>query len=332
MPTPELRQARLLRLRHSRSQSPPPDDFEKFWASTAQALREQDPLPRSRYAHAEHQELVCGQFDSLGGTKISCWFSSPQRFLMESGRPLIVTCHGYGGAIDPERIRRLASFGCDVVGVDARGFGLSRDALSGLSPYGYLMTGHASREECILRGAICDYVQAYRAALEWFGASTSTTFQGFSFAGGLAVMAAGLLTLAEECDVGLPVSPKMLALGAPTFGDLDRRVELCESGSGRELREYLEQHPEGREETMSIYRYFDACYFASLLGRQGTAPQIVAGVGIHDPVVPAETVYAIYNALRDAPELFELPCSHTERKEERQWVRWESAWIRAAQP
>ncbi len=181
-----------------------------------------------------------------------------------------MTGHGYGGANDPERVRRLSSLGFDVVGVDMRGFGMSRDAVVGLSPYGYLLTGARSRDDSILRGAVCDYVQAYRAACQWFGTPPAATFQGFSFAGGLAIMAAGVLAMGREAGLRLPRPPGVVALGAPTFGDVDRRIRLCQAGSGKELIEYLQMHPERTEEALGVFRYYDACYFAPIpWGRNG---------------------------------------------------------------
>jgi cephalosporin-C deacetylase len=246
---------------------------------------------------------------------------------------LLVTCHGYGGAVDQERIRRLSAFGLNVVGVDIRGFGLSRDAVPGLSPYGYVMTGHESKETSILRGAVCDYIQAYRAAEDWFGPASRVTFQGFSFAGGLALMASAALAMAHEGKVpGAPAPPTVVAAGAATFGHLRKRAELCQSGSGKEVATYLGMHPEDAERVVEVLSYYDACHFAPhlRLDQDGPVKRIIAGVGLYDPVVPPETVFSILNALPQPCELIELPCSHTERPEEAEWVRWEGTWIRAA--
>ena len=40
------------------------------------------------------------------------------------------------------------------------------------------------------------------------------------------------------------------------------------------------------------------------------------GLGLHDPVVPAETVYSIANHLSAPCEIMEFPVSHTELPEE----------------
>jgi cephalosporin-C deacetylase len=235
--------------------------------------------------------------------------------------------------VDQERIRRLSGFGMNVVGVDIRGFGLSRDTIDGLSPYGYVMTGHDSVESSILRGAVCDYVQAYRAAIDWFGVFDHVTFQGFSFAGGLAIMAASNLVLAERRGIeDAPAVPTIVAAGAPTFGDLRRRLELCQNGSGKEIATYLSLHPDDADRVTRVLSHFDTCFFAPRLAihPQGPLKRIIAGVGLDDPIVPPETVFAIFNAFPQPAEVIEVPCGHTERPEEVEWIRWDGSWIRAA--
>lgn len=326
---------RVRALRDAKHLSAVPAGFDEFWTRTLSALFAIEPHPTSvSLPFRPAGSCVAAEFRSLGGATIRCWFSGPRNTKEPRAHaPLLVTCHGYGGAVDQERIRRLSGFGMNVVGVDVRGFGLSRDAIGGISPYGYVMTGHASAESSIMRGAVCDYIQAYRAATDWFGLANQVTFQGFSFAGGLAIMAASSLVLARECRVlHAPAVPNVVAAGAPTFGDLRRRLELCQSGSGKETATYLSLHPNDEKRTMNVLSHFDTCFFAPRLRLhpQGALKRLIMGVGLHDPVVPPETVFAIFNAFPQPAEIIELPCSHTERPEETEWVRWEGKWIRAA--
>lgn len=310
----------------ARKRRPCPADFTNFWFETLDDLLAQSAHARSVSLPAvDTPGAIAAEFRSLGDVPVRCWFSGARPPAESSPSPLVVTSHGYGGAVDPERIRRLGSLGMNVVGFDARGFGLSRDALPFVSSYGYLLTGADTKESCILRGAVADFVQAYRSAVDWFGVPSHVTFQGFSFAGGLAVMAAALLQMGSKG----PPPPSILAVGAPTFGDVDERIRTCESGSGRELADYLKLHPEKAIETLSTFDYFDTRFFAPHLP-SSEKMRILAGIGAFDPVVPAPTVRAIYDALKEEPELFEFPCSHTDLPEEAQWVRWESAWIQAA--
>ena len=67
---------------------------------------------------------------------------------------------------------------------------------------------------------------------------------------------------------------------------------MTRSGSGAEIAHYLDARPEDSEDVMLVLRYFDAMNFAGMI-RCGT----LIGLGLHDPVVPAETVYSIANHL-----------------------------------
>jgi len=328
---------RAFRLRRSENRTAPPPDFDEFWGRTLSALSAIDPDPQPLHMSEVNSSLAdLVEIRSWGLQKVRCWFSH-RRDAEEAPRPLLVTSHGYGSACDPERARRLSALGFDVVSLDVRGFGLSRAAVPALSPFGYLLTGCDSRETSILRGALCDFIQAYRAGISWFGSGTKVGFQGFSFAGGLALMATGVLSMQVRNwgEHPLPAPPDLLAVGAPSLGHLEKRLQLCRGGSGAEMAEYLRQNPLRRHELLRVMSYYDASFFAAYLGQHQTTPgrskpeQIILGVGMDDPIVPAETVYATYNALHTDYELIELPCSHTDRPEEADWIKWERSWIRA---
>lgn len=324
----------------SRNPRPAPVGFQEFWTQTLAALLSISPEVESvTHDHPPGKKAVLAEMTSFGGAKVRVWFSGLRRSsAARPTRPLLVTAHGYGGHMEPERVRRLLGFGFDVVGLDVRGFGQSAQAVGTTSPYGYLITGCESKESSILRGAVCDYLQAYRAALEWFGQPRRVTFQGFSFSGGLCLMATGVLSMGQRMK-GAPPLPDVVAAGAPTFGYLDKRLEKCEAGSGKELYRYLKERPHEADAIKETFRYFDTSYFAPYLStepggvdgarNERRVGRIIFGVGTRDPIVPAETVYAIKNALPVDPELHVMPFSHTERPEEAEWVRWEGAWIRA---
>jgi cephalosporin-C deacetylase len=86
------------------------------------------------------------------------------------------------------------------------------------------------------------------------------------------------------------------------------------SGSGAEIAHYLDARPENSEDVMLVLRYFDAMNFAGMI-RCGT----LIGLGLRDPVVPAETVYSIANHLSAPFEIMEFPVSHSELPEEKRW-------------
>jgi cephalosporin-C deacetylase len=235
------------------------------------------------------------------------------RWKDDVSRPLVVHSHGYGGEFDP--MWHWAHQGLNVVGVQVRGYGSSREALPAQSQWGYVLTGIESPEGYVLRGAVCDYVRAVEVGREILGPLVSrVVLNGTSFAGGLAVMAQSVMQIAD-----------LLVVAVPSFGWTEGRRILVGEGSGREINRYLEAHPEHEEDVMIVLSYFDPMNFAADV----RCPTLV-GLGLEDNVVPAPTVYAIANHLGGPHEVVRLPVSHTERPEERLWDRFEARWLRLA--
>jgi cephalosporin-C deacetylase len=249
-------------------------------------------------------------FASLGEARVSGYAI---RWKDDVPRPLVVHSHGYDGGLDP--MWRWAEAGVNVVGVEARGYGRSRDALPAPSRWGYALTGIESPEVYVLRGAVCDYMRAVEVGGEILGPLVSrTVLNGTSFAGGLAVMAQSVMQVAD-----------LLVVAVPSFGWAEGRRFLVEEGSGREINRYLEAHPEREDGAMVVLSYFDPMNFAADI----RCPTLV-GLGLEDDVVPAPTVYAIANHLGGPYEVIRLPVSHTERPEEKLWDRFEARWLRLA--
>jgi cephalosporin-C deacetylase len=172
----------------------------------------------------------------------------------------------------------VARAGLNVVGVDVRGWGRSRAALPSPSRSGYVLTGIQSPEGHVLRGAVCDYLRAVRVGCALLGAAVArTVLRGWSFAGGLALVAEALAGMGDR-----------LAVAVPSLGWAEGRRLLASSGSAGEINRYLERRPEhAAEDLMVVLRYFDPVNFAGLV-RCAT----LVGVGLVDEVVPAPTVLA----------------------------------------
>ncbi|MEM8969869.1 MAG: acetylxylan esterase [Bacteroidota bacterium] len=290
-----------------------PVDFEHFWRKTREELL---ALPLSiSYEPTDTKNQDCTltniSFLSLENQRIHGY---ALQWNDSQPRPLIVHAHGY---MSQTEVRwEWAQQGFNIVGVDIRGFGRSRTAVPNPSQWGYVLTGIESPEQSVLRGAVCDYIQAVRVAQEICAEKASRlVLQGMSFAGGLALMAEYVLQAAD-----------LLVLGVPTFGWAEGRKFFAQSGSGQEINRFLKIHPEYEEDTMLVLRYFDPVNFASYI----QCPTLV-GVGIKDPVVPAYTVYAIANHLSGPHEIMEFPVSHTDLPEEQHWKKFEEYWIQLAQ-
>ncbi|HEX2097718.1 MAG TPA: acetylxylan esterase, partial [Rubrobacteraceae bacterium] len=250
-------------------------------------------------------------FGSLGGVRISgyalWWKDDPEK-------PLAVHGHGYGGGLDI--MWHWATEGVNVLGLEVRGYGRSKDALPARSPWGYVLTGIESPEEHVLRGAVCDYMRAVEIGRELLGSRTShLVLSGASFAGGLAVMAEGLLQAAD-----------LLAVAVPSLGWVEGRRLLASKGSAGEINRYLEEHPEREEDLMEVLRYFDPMNLAPCV----RCPTLV-GVALADNVVPAPTVYAIADHLGGPREVVTWPASHSDLPEEDFFrERFESYWFHLA--
>ena len=255
-------------------------DFESFWEKTRVELGRVAPNTSRHPLESEDRALGFERldFNSLGEVRVSGYAI---RWKDGVPRPLVAHSHGYEGELDP--MWHWARAGVNVVGVEARGYGRSKDALPSPSPWGYVLTGIESPEEHVLRGAVCDYMRAVEVGREILGASVSrTVLHGASFAGGLAVMAESILQAAD-----------LLVVAVPSFGWAEGRRFFVREGSGKEINRYLEAHPGREEDLMLVLSYFDPMNFAHDI----RCPTLV-GLGVEDNVVPAPTVYAIVRPSR----------------------------------
>lgn len=290
-----------------------PVDFERFWRSTKRELFRTpleiklEPLEQTESPQIEGERAT---FTSFGGARVRGYLL---RWKDAQPRPLVLHSHGYNSQCVPQW--EWARAGMNVFGVDIRGFGLSERALPQRSRWGYMLTGIESPESYVLRGAICDYIQAIRIGRTLLGRQVSRiVIHGTSFAGGLALMAEAVSHRAD-----------LLVLAVPTFGWSEGRHFFVKAGSGSELNQYLEERPEAAEDLMLVLRYFDPMNFAGWI----RCPTLV-GLGLQDEVVPAHTVYAIVNHLSGPHRVIEFPVSHTTSAEEELWKRFEEEWIRLA--
>jgi cephalosporin-C deacetylase-like acetyl esterase len=107
---------------------------------------------------------------------------------------------------------------------------------------GYVLTGIASPEEYVLRGAVCDYMRAVEVGREILGPLVSrTVLNGTSFAGGLAVMAQSVMQVAN-----------LLFVAVPSFGWAEGRRFLVEEGSGQEINRLSRGVPRREEDVMAF--------------------------------------------------------------------------------
>lgn len=285
-----------------------PSDFDDFWRTTYESVLEIDPSPTLARQKSPGHGLIYDQlsFLSFGNVVVSGYLLTHD---VAEPRPLIVHSHGYNSQYDV--MLNWANTGCNVLGIDFRGFGRSEQV--DLARGGYVLTGIASPNSSILRGAAMDLVQALRTARVLLSARLGrTTLYGFSFGGGMALMAGAL-----ETDVDL------IVVGQPTLGWHSERLRLSTAGSSAELNRYLDGKPAERDVVMRTLEYFDTLHSAARI----TTPTVV-GIGLDDAVVPSRSVLAIANYIgtRDL-EMRILPVSHSDDPRESLWATFDEEWL-----
>ncbi len=285
-----------------------PPDFDDFWSGTHEHLLEIDPCPTLARQKPPAEGLVYDRlsFRSFGNVTIAGYLLTHD---VAEPRPLIVHSHGYNSQYDV--MLNWANSGCNILGIDFRGFGRSEHLDMALG--GYVLTGIGSAHTSILRGAAMDLVQALRTARLLLGSRlASTTLYGFSFGGGMALMAAAL-----DRDVDFMV------IGQPTLGWHSERLRLSKAGSSAEINRYLSCKPGERDAVMQTLAYFDTMHFAARV----TTPAMV-GIGLDDDVVPSRSVMAVTNHIAaSALELRILPVSHSDDPRESLWAAFDEEWI-----
>ena len=242
-----------------------PLDFDDFWTSTHEHLLEIDPGPTLARQKPPADGLIYDllTYRSFGNVSIRGYLLAHD---VAEPRPLIVHSHGYNSQYDV--MLNWANSGCNVLGIDFRGFGRSEHLDMALG--GYILTGVHSPHTSILRGASMDLVQALRTARLLLGSRLqSTTLYGFSFGGGMALMAGAL-----DKDVDFMV------VGQPTLGWHNERLRLSKAGSSAELNRYMSCKPAERDTVMQTLGYFDTMHFGeqpcSLAGSRAPHPAGIA--------------------------------------------------------
>lgn len=230
-------------------------------------------------------------FASAGGTRIGCRVTMPKGGAAPPA--MVVSSHGYhvepGEPLcddDPWSGRGLG-----VLKLRVRGYPGSQFDTGDLTAAegGYIAVGLGLGEEWIMGQAVADVINGVRAARSLVGRGVPIMLHGESFGGGLAVLAASLLTNID------PVA--RLALGLPTFGDWAWRLEHpTEMGAGAEMRRFFESNPDSARVIRDVLPLFDAVVHAHRV----VCPT-VCKLALRDEVVPAPTAAAVFNALGTDP-------------------------------
>jgi cephalosporin-C deacetylase-like acetyl esterase len=266
-------------------------------AEPRSVAREPDPSDPS----ATHQ------FESARHVRIGCALALPPG----TTRAGLITLHGYGDV--PTLAQSLADWqplverGVAVLALRVRGYPGSRldtphlNAASDERGGGHWiaggltepLSGNGLGSEWAFSYAVADVVNAARA-LRALLHSCPLYLHGESFGGALAVIAGSVL--ADHGEIA------RLAIGVPSMGDWPWRLSgppealRCGIGSGRVIRQTIEDHPDRAVEIVHTLRVLDAAVHA----RRIRCP-VLCKLALRDEMVPAPAVAAVFNALGTDP-------------------------------
>lgn len=288
----------------------PARNHSVFWNHVAAAAWAENSavLPASSGDADPSDPTASERVLSIKNTRIGCRLLRPPKGTPV--RALCVTTHGYSKvptlAEAEQQWSGLAERGVAVLLVRVRGYpGSQRDAGPLIShPLGYITHGLdviCNRPEdhfvWVTPQAVADVVCACRALRKMFTSSGATPplfLHGESFGGGLALLAAALLTIKEE-------PPSRLALALPTLGDWPWRVKHVPIGGpadtiNEQVWRILVGARERQPQIEHTLRLADAVVHAPRV-RCATLCKLAT----RDDIVPAPTAAAIYNALGSDP-------------------------------
>ena len=257
------------------------EDFEQFWADAVAQLR-RVPLEytRKKLETCYDKTFTTYQitYNTHDDTMVDAYFSVP---VGATGKlPCVAFYHG--GGEKRELMPSIVAIGVCYFSIDVRGQG-GTTADNGHytcgDPEGGLMTrGILDKEQFYMRNIYLDAVRAMDviASLPEVDPDRIVTFGG-SQGGALSIAASALSGKSQHCFSSIT-----------SYCCLDRRTELG-SGMFRSLHEYLEQHPQEKQQALETLTYFDTLNMVSLL-----KVPVSFCLCLADPICLPEFVYSAY--------------------------------------
>jgi cephalosporin-C deacetylase len=291
----------LAELRTYSGLNPRPDDFDEFWDSGLDEMRELSTAHEMEPSEFQVPYARCDHlyFRGVGGAKVHAKLLRPSGG-NEPG-PAVVMFHGYSGD-SGEWNDKLAyvAMGFTVAALDCRGqAGLSQDVggVRGTTHHGHIIRGlDDSPRNLLYRSIFLDTAQLARIVMSLDSVDENrVAATGGSQGGGLTLACAAL-------------EPK-IARAAPTFPFLTDYRRVWEMDLAKrayqELSTFFRHHDplhEREEETFTRLGYIDVQHLAPRI-----RASVLMGLGLMDDVCPPSSQFAAFNKITSKKDMLIYP-------------------------
>jgi cephalosporin-C deacetylase len=266
------------------------NDFNSFWDETLANYL--DPKSEAVLTKVDSPITAFETYDvtvpGYNNDPIKGWFIKPKDSTRDV--PCIVMHDGYGGG------RGLLnewlfwpSAGFAILVMDTRGQGASGwrvgDTPDGNYPRasqtpGFMTAGILNRNDYYYRRVFTDAVAFVRAAAKIPGIDASRLITaGGSQGGGIALAAT---SLSNQVFATIP--------DVPFLCHYEHAVNITDAFPYQEIVQYCKTHRLEVEQVFETLSYFDCMNLVT----RATAPAFIS-VGLHDPICPPETIFAMIN-------------------------------------
>lgn len=275
---------------------PVPEDFDAFWSEQKQKLAAVPPNPQLSPVLSKDPEIECLELKAdCIGAPVSGYLAKP-RGAKPKSLPIIMTVHGAG--VSSSSLSGPVGWARkDFLALDINAHGLPNgqparfySELAKGELKDYPIRGRESRETVYFLGMFLRLVRAIdvlTAQPEWDG--RTVVVHGSSQGGAQAIVAAGLDPRVSFFAAGVPAM-------CDHSGSVVRRI------SGWPKLVPVDADGKADSKVLEAARYYDAASFATRTRAAG-----ILTVGFIDTTCPPTGVYAAYNALMGAKEIYNDP-------------------------
>ncbi len=273
------------KLRAYRPDRTEPSDFDAFWTSTLEQVREH-PLA-AEFTPYDGDLSTVDTFDvtfaGWNGERVHGWFLLPRQ--RSEPLPCVVEYIGYSGGrglVLDHLLYSAAGYAHFVMDTRGQGGDTGDAHAEPGSPHvaGFMTDGVLSPETYYYRRLMSDAARAVEAARAHPAVdATKVVVAGGSQGGGLTLAAAGLV---PDVIGALP--------DVPFLCHYRRASEITDKAPYEEIVRFCAKHPQRTDQVFRTLSYFDGVNFAA----RAKASSLFS-VGMMDEVCPPSTVYAAYN-------------------------------------